>query len=373
MKRVLRSMVIATTTLAVGAAPAVATAAPDEDRAGLQSLLDEVVTAGTVGALAEVRDPYGRWRGAGGVAELGTTRPVPLDGRFRAGSITKTFVATVVLQLVGEGRLELDDTVESWLPGVVPGGRRITVRQLLNHTSGLFDYVQTLPMPPGPDFWAGRWRTWTPAELIQRAVAQPPTSDQPGAEFAYSNTNYLLLGEIIEKVTGRPYGKEIERRIIRPLDLRGTSVPGTSPRIPGPHPHGYVPALRNGELELVDFTEMNPSMFGAAGEMISTTRDLNAFFGALLSGSLLSRHLLAEMKTPGVEGGSYGLGLAWRDTTCGTRVYGNDGGTLTYQTWSFSTEDRRRQVTVALTPDLRGDYAVVFAAVDALLSRALCP
>jgi D-alanyl-D-alanine carboxypeptidase len=365
-------VVIATTVLAVTAAPAAATAAREADRAGLQSRLDDVVAAGTVGALAEVRDPLGRWRGAGGVAELGTTRAVPLDGRFRAGSVTKTFVATVVLQLVGEGRLRLDDTVESRLPGVLPDGHRITVRHLLNHTSGLFDYVRTLPMPPGPEFLGNRWRTWTPAELVQRAVANPPTSDRPGSAYAYSNTNYLLLGQIIEKVTGRPYGEEIERRIIQPLRLGGTAVPGTSPGIRGPHPHGYVPAQRDGEMVLLDYTKMNPSVFGAAGEMISTTGDLNQFFAALLGGRLLPPHLLAEMKTPGVQGGTYGLGLAWRDTTCGIRVYGNDGGTLAYQSWSFSTEDRRRQATVALTPNFRGEADVVFAAVDALLSRAFC-
>ncbi|AGZ41143.1 serine hydrolase domain-containing protein [Actinoplanes friuliensis] len=372
MMRGHRSMVIAMTVSAVMAAPGAAPAAPTKDRAGLQQLLDAIVDAGTVGALAETRGPDGRWRGASGVAELGTTRAVPVDGRVRAGSITKTFVATVVLQLVGESRLRLDDTVESWLPGVVPGGRRITVRQLLNHTSGLFDYVQTLPMPPDPEFLSNRLRTWTPAELVQRAVAHPPTSGDPGSAYAYSNTNYLLLGLIIEKVTGRAYGKEVERRLIGPLGLRGTSMPGTSPGIPGPHPHGYVPALRDGEVVLTDFTRANPSVFGAAGEIISTTRDLNEFFAALLGGRLLPPHLLAAMKTPGVAGGSYGLGLAWRDTPCGTRVYGNDGGTLTYQTWSFSTQDRRRQVTVAVTPDLRADYAVVFAAVDTLLDKALC-
>ena len=373
MKRVLRSMVIATTVLAVTSFPAAAIAGPSQaDRIELQLRLNDVVAAGTVGALAEVRDPHGIWQAASGVAELGTARAVPVDGRVRVGSITKTFIATVILQLVGEGRLRLGDTVESRLPGVVPDGHRITVRQLLNHTSGLFDYVQTLPMPPEPGFLGNRWRTWTPAELIQRAVANPPTSDRPGEAYAYSNTDYLLLGQIIEKVTGRPYGKEIEHRIIQPLRLRGTAVPGTSSQIHGPHPHGYVPTQQDDKVELLDYTRMNPSVFGAAGEMISTTTDLNRFFAALLGGRLLSHRLLIEMKTPGVEGGSYGLGLAWRDTTCGIRVYGNDGGTLAYQSWSFSTEDRSHQATVALTPNFHGEYAVVFAAVDALLNKAFC-
>lgn len=371
MLRVHRALVAATTVLAVAAAPAVATATPEDvDRDGLRERLDDVVAAGAVGALAEVRDERSVWRGASGVAELGSTRPVPVRGRFRVGSVTKTFVATVVLQLVGEGRLRLNDPVATWLPGVVPNGRHITVRHLLNHTSGLYDYLWTLTLPPDPEFLHNRWRTWTAAEMVGGALTNPPTFEPPGSAFEYSNTNYLLLGQIIQKVTGRSYGEEIQRRIIRPLRLRGTSVPGTSPRIRGPHPHGYVPVLEHGELRLVDYTTMNPSVLGAGGQMISTTRDLNRFFAALLGGRLLPAHLLAAMKTPGVEDAAYGLGLAWwRETSCGVRVYGNDGDALAYQAWSFSTEDGRRQATVAFTPDFSGDPD---DAVDAFLDAAFC-
>jgi D-alanyl-D-alanine carboxypeptidase len=371
VKPVHRMLLTAATAVAVIAAPAAAPAAnEDADRGALQSRLDGVVAAGAVGALAEVRDEHGVWRGSSGVTELGTTRAVPVRGRFRVGSISKTFVATVVLQLVDEGRLRLRDPVEAWLPGVVPAGHRITVRHLLNHTSGVYDFLRTLPMPPGQAFVANRWRTWTAAEMVERAVANPATFEPPGSAFAYSNTNYTLLGQIIEQVTGRPYGDQIERRIIRPLRLHGTVVPGTSPRIRGPRPHGYVPTLHDGQLRLLDYTTMNPSVMGAGGEIISTTRDLNRFFAALLGGRLLPGHLLDRMKTPGVAGAGYGLGLAWwQDTSCGVRVYGNDGDALAYQSWSYSTEDRRRQVTVALTPDFRGDTD---DAVDALVDEAIC-
>ncbi|MGZ0149150.1 serine hydrolase domain-containing protein [Kribbella sp. WER1] len=318
-----------------------------------------------VGVVAEVRDGGRVWRGTSGVAELGTSRAVPAQGRFRAGSISKTFVATVVLQLVGEGRMRLDDSVERWLPGVVPNGENITVRELLNHTSGIYDYKNTLAMPPNAEFYTYQYRTWTAAEQIARAVAHPPVFDKPGSQFNYSNTNYLLLGEIIEKVTGHTYGVEIERRLIRPLGLRGTSMPGTSTAILGAHMHGYVP--KDGGL--VDFTDMNPSLFGAAGELISTTHDLNRFFAALLGGRLLPPRLLHEMKTPGVEGGTYGLGLSWHDTSCKVRVYGNDGDALAYQAYSYATEDTRRQVTVAVTPDFTANPD---AAVDAFVDRAIC-
>ena len=337
-------------------------------RPALQSTLDDVVSAYAVGGLAEVRGRHHVWRGSSGVAELGTSRPVPARGTFRAGSISKTFVATVVLQLAGEGRLGLDDPVERWLPGVVPGGDRITIRQLLDHTSGLYDYLNTLPFPPSPQFLHNRWRTWTAAEQIRRALRHPPNFE-PGTAYSYSNTNYLLLGEVIKKVTGRSYGREIERRIIRPLHLRGTEMPRTSPRIPGPHPHGYVPTQEGDDPHLIDFTRMNPSVMGAGGELISTAKDLNHFFAALLRGRLLPDRLLEEMKTPGVPGATYGMGLAWRDTSCGVRAYGNDGDALAYQAWSYSTQDLRRQVTIALTPDFRGDTD---DAVDAFLDDALC-
>ncbi|MBG0562494.1 serine hydrolase domain-containing protein [Actinoplanes aureus] len=358
MRRVLISMA---TALAVLAAPAAAaTAATPHDE--LQRELDRVTAAGAVGVLAEVRDEHGTWRGSSGSAIHGTTRPVPVHGRFRAGSITKTFVATVVLQLAEEGRLRLDDTIETWLPGTVPGGDRITLRRLLNHTGGVPDVRPTLPLPPSPEFFANRWRTRTAGELIQRALTQPVTS--PGS-FKYSNTGYLLLGEVIEKAGRGSYGDQIERRIIRPLGLHGTSMPGTSPRIPGAHSRGYVP----GPDGLVDYTEMNPSLFGASGELISTAADLRRFFDALLSGRLVKGPWFDEMLKPGVRDGRYGLGLAWRDTDCGIRVYGNDGDALAYQSYAFTTADRRRQVTVALTPDFTTNPD---NAVNAFLNHAFC-
>ncbi|TQN32188.1 D-alanyl-D-alanine carboxypeptidase [Haloactinospora alba] len=370
MKRVSRVLVTATTVLAVAAAPAVATAESEsKDRPELQSRLDDLVAAGAVGALAEVRDEHGVWRGTSGVAERDTTQEIPVQGRFRAGSVTKTFLATAILQLVDEGQLRLDDTVEEWLPGAVPNGDGITVRQLLNHTSGLYDYRRTLTLPPDPEFLNNRWRTWTANELVGRAVANPPTFEPPGSEYEYSNTGYVLLGQIVEKATGRSYGEEIERRIIQPLRLNGTTMPGESPRMDEPHPHGYVPAEWGGETHLVDFTEMNPSVLGAGGEVISTTKDLNQFVAALLDGRLLSDDQLDEMTTPAVEGETYGLGLAWRDTSCGVRVYGNDGDALAYQSWSYSTEDQQQQVTIALTPDFSGDPD---DAADAFLEEAIC-
>ncbi|GAA0621975.1 serine hydrolase domain-containing protein [Kribbella sandramycini] len=332
-------------------------------RGGLQRELDGVVGVAGVGAQVEVREGRRVWRGRSGVGEVGTGRAVPLAGRFRVGSVTKTFVATAVLQLVGEGRVGLEDPVLKWLPGVRAEG--VTVRQLLDHTSGLYDVLNTLPRPPEAEFYANRWRTWTADELIARALVHPPTS-KPGVVYKYSNTNYLLLGEIVEKATGVSYAEAVERRVIRPLRLRDTYFPGTSTAIQGPHAHGYVPGP---DGPLIDYTKMNPSVFGAAGELISSTRDLDTFMTALLGGRLLSPELLRAMRTPGVEGGRYGLGLTWRTTTCGTTVYGNDGDALAYQTWVFSTADRRQRVALLLTPNFDVDSDDV---VDAFLDKAFC-
>lgn len=351
--------VSATTVVAAVAATALmmpsaaATPAPTGAPPDLQQGLDRVVDSGAVGALTEVRDGRGVWRSASGVSRIGSRQPVVAGGRFRAGSITKTFIATVVLQLVDEGRLRLDDPVEKWLPGVVPGGDRITLRHLLNHTSGLYDFLRTLSLPPDPGFLEYRTRTWTADEQIGRALANPPEFTEPGSRFSYSNTNYLLLGEVIEKATGNSYGEEVERRVIRPLGLHGTTMPGTSQEIPGPHPHGYVPVADDDGQRLVDFTTMNPSLFGAAGEIISTAADLDRFFAALFGGRLLRPDLLADMMTPGTPGGRYGLGLFLKTTTCGVPVYGNDGDAGAYQSWSYATRDGSRQVTLAVTPDFR--------------------
>ena len=374
MNRVHRTVAATAAACALIASAPVATASErdvghESVQQNLQQKLDEVVGAGAVGALAEVRDGHAVWRGSSGTAERGKPREVPVRGRFRIGSVTKTFVATVVLQLAAERRLGLDDTVEQWLPDTVPDGKHITLRHLLNHTSGLYDFQDTLTMPPSPAFLDYRWRTWEPGEMVQAAVANPPTFEPPGSAYAYSNTGYLLLGQIIEQATGRSYAEQIEHRIIRPLRLHDTSLPGTYPRIRGPHPHGYLPVQHGENLRYVDFTEMNPTLFGAGGEIISSTKDLNRFFGALLDGRLLPGRLLDEMKTPGVEDSSYGLGLAWIDTTCGVRVYGNDGDAVAYQAWSFSTEDGSRQATVALTPERPADPEET---VDELLDDAFC-
>jgi D-alanyl-D-alanine carboxypeptidase len=342
------------------------------DAATLQKALDAIAATAASGVLAEVRDARWAWQGSSGVAELGTTRPAPAKGRFRAGSVTKSFVATAVLQLVGERRIALDDPVERWLPAMIPAGDRITVHHLLQHTSGIVNYTNTREFRTLYGTVDGivslRNRTWTPAELLAFTDGQPLLFE-PGTSWTYSNTNYILLALIVQKATGRPYAKEVERRILRPLGLHGTELPGTNANLTGPHPHGYLPREHDGTLEPVDITVLNPTVAGASGELITTTTDLNRFYRALLTGRLLRPAQLTQMRTawPTGHGYDYGLGLQTRQLADGTRLWGHEGDIFGYQTSCWTTEDGSRQLTVAATPWGTGDLDELF---DNLMTTA---
>ena len=206
----------------------------------------------------------------------------------------------------------------------MPNGGAITIRHLLNHTSGLHDYMSEEGY--STNRWRGedRFQSYTPRQLLKVAFAEPPYFAKPGSSWRYSNTNYIVAGMLIEKLTGRPYGKEVERRILSPLKLTRTSVPGDAPGLREPHAHGYE-ALPSGEI--VDATRMNPSLDWAAGEMVSTTRDLNTFFNALLGGKLTGKAMLGEMRTTVDTGAgfAYGLGLQKYALPCGKSVWGHSG------------------------------------------------
>jgi D-alanyl-D-alanine carboxypeptidase len=363
-----------TLTLAAGvASPAVTPRADATDRPALRQVLQRLTTQdGAPGALAVVGDRHGSTVLTSGVANLDTGAPMRGDSRFRIGSMTKPYVATVILQLVGEHRVSLDAPVERYLPGVVRGhgndGRRITVRELLQHTSGLPDY---LPYLSFPDFIADRYAHHDRTELLSLALDHPPLF-APGAGWSYSNTNYLLAGMLIEKVTGHPYGEEVRRRILTPLGLHATYVPGDRPAIPGPHPRGYV-RPDNG-TPIVEMTEFNPSIAIGSGDMISSGADMTRFFDALLHGRLLRPAELKEMMTTrptgDADGRAYGLGLESRTLPCGGVYWGHGGDIFGFQTLGGATTGgRRATVMVNLDPgstDAQDDDAT------AAIGAALC-
>lgn len=337
--------------------------------AEVQRVLEGAVTEqGYPGAIAEVRDGRRQWFGSAGAADLRTGRePLPQD-RFRVGSITKTFTATVVLQLAAEYTLSLDDTVDKWLPGLVSGnghdGRGITIRQLLNHTSGIFAY--TLDEGMLEKYWSTkllehRFDKWSPEQLVKIATAHP-ADFRPGTAWGYSNTNFVIAGMIIERATGQSYNDVIDQRIVHPLRLTATYAAGDETEIRGPHGRAYSKLmLADPDATAHDVTELNPSYGFGVGEIVSTAGDLNVFLSALLSGRLLPPTQQAEMfaMTPvpdgkWLDGYSYGLGLSSVQLSCGTTVYGH-GGMIT-GAWSFmyGTRDGKHVVT----QNVNGDWGV---------------
>ncbi|KOV64956.1 serine hydrolase domain-containing protein [Streptomyces sp. MMG1121] len=353
------------------AAPAVAAAGSPAGggHSATRKAIQAAVTAGVPGVTATGKDVHGTWSATAGVGDTTTGEPRSAADRYRVGSITKTFVATVLLQLEAEGRLSLDDTVAKWLPGVVSGhghdGSRITVRQLLNHTSGIYNYTEDAGF--GRDYFteAGferhRYDTVTARDLVAIAMRHKPDF-APGTAWHYSNTNYVLAGMVIEKVTGHAYATEIERRVIRPLRLTGTSLPGTKVTMPRPSSRAYS-KFTDPKAPTYDVTNLNPSLASAAGEMISDSADLDRFYSALLGGKLLPAHQLKEMKTTveatGIPNTRYGLGLADTRLTCGVHVWGHDGGIHGSASTAATTADGRHSLAFNFNGDWSGDSVAV--------------
>ncbi|WP_167474000.1 serine hydrolase domain-containing protein [Nocardia arthritidis] len=317
-----------------------------------------LVSVGVSGVQARVARDDAEWADSAGYSDLETKTPVAPEGYFRIGSLTKTFVAVLVLQLVGEGRLGLDDAVERWLPNMVRGngndGRTVTVRQLVQHRSGIHDGLPTYDT--ADRYLADRYRTRTPREVVDSAMRYPPDFP-PGTDWGYSNTNYLLLGMIIERITGRPWYAELGSRILTPLGLRHTIWPGDSPDLPTPHARGYQQFDADGPL--VDVTELIDA--DASGGLVSTSADVGVFLRALMSGRLLGEAQLEEMKRsvpvradiqriwPGAR---YGLGLFGVPLSCGGVYWMHNGGQLGFITENGVSDDGHRSAVVSLSTAL---------------------
>ncbi|HEV7711808.1 MAG TPA: serine hydrolase domain-containing protein [Asanoa sp.] len=294
----------------------------------LDTLTARLMTAGAVGVIAQRRDGDAVEAVAAGRAALDPgTGPPDVAGHFRIGSVTKTFTATVVLQLLHR---DLDRPVTRWLPAV--GDDRITLRHLLTHRSGLHNYTDDLTDPGA--IVAGRDTRWAAWDLVAPALTRPRHFG-PGADRAYCNTGFLLLGLVVERLTGRGWAAEITDRIFDPLGLRGTSIGAV--RLPAPHARAYLTV----EGRAVDVTTFDPSRAGAAGGLVSTLADVNRFYRALLGGDLLPPDALASMRAEG-------LGLD-RHETPGGPVFGHDGGFFGFQTRSWHSLDGRRQLTLSVT------------------------
>ena len=367
------ALAVLTGLVVAGAPSANADHGTAKTRTVVQKGLDGLVRDdGFPAALASLRDSSGHTRNyTAGVGDLKTGSKVPVDGQVRIASASKMYTATVVLQLVGEGRIGLDAPIEKYLPGLVRGdgidGRKITVRQLLQHTSGLPNYSAAMPK-------FSQWRhTYVEAHDLLDMALKEKASFAPGDGWEYSNTNYTLAGLIVQKVTGRPIGEEITNRIIKRIGLRHTYWPGAGDQtIRESHPHGYASDTPGGPL--VDATELDPSWGGAAGQLIARPSDVNRFLTALLDGRLLKPQQLKQMRTTVAAGGlptgwRYGLGIVEMPLSCGGVAWGHGGDFDGYENRNGVTADGR-SVTVAVTA--LPSSAESAEHVNAVLDSALC-
>ncbi|MFF8669628.1 serine hydrolase domain-containing protein [Streptomyces sp. NPDC015242] len=359
----LAAVLIAATALTGTARAAQDTRVPAAGHEKTRQAIEAAVEAGVPGVTAEARDADGRWRTAAGVGDLRTGAARGLHDRFRVGGVTSTFVATVLLQMTAEKKLSLDDTVEHHLPGVVTGngndGRAVTVRQLLNHTSGLFDYLAEPAYYEkyilGDGFLQHRYDHLTAGQRLRVALAHPPQF-APGARHAFSHTNDLLAALILEKVAGTSYENEVRRRVIEPLGLKATSHPGPSTGLPRPSGRGYSKLFSGTQPDRIDdVTEFHGSQVWGDGDIISSAADLNRFFRALMRGKVLPPRQLAEFKTtvvnPDLPISSHGLGIERLELGCGETLWYRDGGTVGSLTFVATTEDGRHQLTFNYNSD----------------------
>ncbi|SMD05666.1 D-alanyl-D-alanine carboxypeptidase [Kibdelosporangium aridum] len=336
------------------AAPGATAASGGElDRQALQQSLEAVREAGMYGIYSSVRNGDRTWRGASGVADIDTGRPVQPDMVHRIGSVSKTFTAVAVLQQVQRGAIELDAPVGRYLPELVPGerGQKITVRMLLNHTSHIAEYLaKVFPSVPEGSLTSlddNRFRAFTTEELARLGLDGAATGEPGTVPGSHSNTNYVLAGLLLEKVTGEDAERYITREVIHRAGLRHTSFPRT-PHLPGPHSKAYTSLFGLVDPPR-DYSVYNMSWASTAGAIMSTMDDLNRFFRALLRGELIGAAQLAEMQKTvtmqvGQDKADYGLGIYAFDLPCG-RFWGHNGRVFGMGTRSVSSRDGHRQLS----------------------------
>ncbi|WP_405163716.1 beta-lactamase family protein [Nocardia sp. NBC_01499] len=354
-----------TTGSADPAAPTVAVAAMDKVRGDL----DALVGSGAVGAVGTLTDDGTTTVATSGLADVAAHTPIPTDRpeHVRIGSITKSFTAAIALQLVAEHRIDLDQPIDTYLPGLLTGdgidGHAITVRQILGHRSGLPEPTES---PDTNEHTAAQdHRTYTPAQEVALAL-QHPAQFAPGTQFQYANTNYIVTGMLIEKVTGHRYADELRARILTPLRLSDTYLPATGETgLRDPHLTGYDTI----DGTVTDQTSMEPSLPWTSGALVSTGADLNRFFTALLAGQVVPQPLLRQMldgsDMGNGDGMSYGLGVGYTQLPCGTQFVGHLGGVHGFNAVAGATSAGR-----AITISYTGTPST--ADIGSLLTHALC-
>ncbi len=334
------------------------------DPGDLKTAIDKVHRAGMPGVFAEVRDGDEVWRGAAGVADVSTGRPVTPEMRHRVGSISKTFTAAAVLQQVESAQIGLDTPIAHYLPRLVPGerGDTITVRMLITHTSGLAEYLPyaypslnafpSLAKTTPESLDDNRFTRFHPTELIEMGVGAPAVGTPGGTPGKYSNTNYQLLCQLLERVTGTTAEKCITQNVIERAGLRDTELPA-GPHVSGPHSQMYEAWF--GMIDPPrDYSVYDMSWVGPAASLISTMADLNRFYGLLLAGEIVNMSSLAQMQRTGpvisFEGKTidYGLGLHKMEVPGHGTFWGHDGTVWGAGAMTMTRADGKRQMSVAV-------------------------
>ena len=363
------AVAILATALLVASPPSTVSARTSSPRALLAALVRE----GAPGAVALVRQGDQVHTFAAGLADVKLGRPMRAALRFRVGSVSKPVVATLVLELVDERRVRLSDTVARWLPGLIPAGAQITIRELLQHRSGLFNYTNELV----PTILTGQRPlnyVWTPRQLVRIATAHP-LDFTPATRFEYSNTNYIVLGLIVERVTHMGLERYAQRTLFGPLQMRSTSF--ALGRVPGAHAHGYLPimppfpAVAGG---LGDAEPLNGSNAWAAGSLVSTAADLDRFFRALFTGRVIPRSLVALMQSARPTGSGpilplYGLGLEEKRSGCGL-AWGHTGDIFGYSAVVRASRDARKLLVLLINRDVLPPALI--AGVNAAVPAMYC-
>ena len=311
--------------------------------AAAQTSFDSQVSA--PGAIVGVRTPEGTWTEAYGLADPDSGQPMQVGMHTRIGSVTKTFTGTALMQLVEAGELSLDDTIDTYVPEV-PNGDRITLRHLATMTSGLQSYTGLTDFTD--TYFAAPETVFDADELIALGLAASPIFE-PGEQFDYSNTNTLLLGKVIESVTGRPLPEVLAEQVFEPLGLEHTSWPGDSTELPEPFAQGFT---LQGDTATPDApsnaTHWNPAWGGAAGEMISNVDDLLVYGRALVTGQgLVDPATQLERLGASPARGGYGIAMG-----CVGGWVGHTGELPGYNTSVFHETSSDTTVIVQTNSDI---------------------
>jgi D-alanyl-D-alanine carboxypeptidase len=334
-----------------GTTPSSGTGFDDATQASFQQVLDNTrATAGFPGVIALVRSPQGTWIGTSGTTGEGLDgAPTPTD-HTRVGSLTKTMTATVILQLAEEGKLDLSDPIGSFVPGM-PNGDTATIQQLAEMTSGIAPYTTSDAFQA--QLFADPLKVWTPQELVAFEQGQP-AEFAPGEGWQYSNTNYVLLGMVIEQVTGQSITDVFQERLFGPLGMTDTSFPGSSNAIADPHLRGVTEQGQDDGVT-ADATDWNPSEAYTAGEVISTLEDLETWAHALFTGEGILEPETQQMRrdsinrtiAPNSATAGYGFGIGdmggW---------WGHDGQIPGYTTAVMHNYDLDTTIIVLVNSDI---------------------